>query len=799
MSEQNKAYPLIPLRDIVVFPKMIVPLFVGRDKSINALKTLKDKESLVVLVSQKDHNVSYPKEKDLYKVGVVAKIIQTLTLPDGTLKVLTEALFRVKITNITDEGDFFRCSTEEIKNTTKNDIGTTALVKSLITQFQQYSKYHTKINQEVFSVLEGIKDPNNFADIVASNLNIEVEKKQILLEMTSTKKKLQQLSFYIEYEINLLKTEQGIRDDVRKQMETTQREYFLNEQLKAIHKELGSKESDGGKNETTVLEEKIKATKLSKDALEKATSELRKLKMTNAMSSEATIIRNYLEYLLALPWGKYSKLKYDLNEAEKILDRDHYGLKKVKERILEFLAVQKRTNAIKGPILCFVGPPGVGKTSLAKSIADATGRELVRFALGGIKDEAEIRGHRKTYLGAMPGKIISLLKKAKTSNPVMLFDEIDKIGADYRGDPSSALLEVLDPEQNDKFMDNYLETEYDLSKVMFIATANSTNIPTALLDRMEIIRISGYTENEKVDIAMKHLVKKQRDAHKLSKKEFDIPESTMLDLIRHYTREAGVRNLDREIAKLARKSVREIEQKGDQSIKITPKILERFLGVQKFQFGETETKDMVGITTGLAYTDFGGELLSIEAVVLPGKGDIKSTGKLGEVMQESAQAAFSYFKSTSLSYGITPPKYSKKDIHLHVPEGATPKDGPSAGIAILTSIVSAMTNIPVRKDIAMTGEITLRGRVLPIGGLKEKLLAAGRGGIKTVLIPYENKKDLSEISEEITKNLKIIPVKNASEVLKRALVTSFSEIKWSESDEEMRISQENARNNIVTH
>lgn len=799
MSEQSKFYPLIPLRDIVVFPKMIVPLFVGRDKSINALKTLKDKESLVVLVSQKDHNVLYPKEKDLYKVGVVTKIIQTLNLPDGTLKVLTEALFRVKIINVTDEGDFFQCSIKEIKSTTKNDTGTNALIQTIIAQFQQYSKYNKKINQEVFSVLESIKDPDNFADIVASNLNIEVEKKQVLLEITNTKKKLQQLSFYIEYEINLLKTEQGIRDDVRKQMETTQREYFLNEQLKAIQKELGSKESDGGKNEITILEEKIKTTKLSKDAHEKATSELRKLKMTNAMSSEATIIRNYLEYLLALPWGKYSKLKHNLNEAEKILDRDHYGLKKVKERILEFLAVQKRTSAIKGPILCFVGPPGVGKTSLAKSIADATGRELVRFALGGIKDEAEIRGHRKTYLGAMPGKIISLLKKAKTSNPVMLFDEIDKIGADYRGDPSSALLEVLDPEQNDKFMDNYLETEYDLSKVMFIATANSTNIPSALLDRMEIIRIAGYTENEKVDIAMKHLVKKQRDAHKLSKKEFDIPKSTILDLIRHYTREAGVRNLDREISKLARKCVREIEQKGEEHIKITSKLLEKFLGVPRFKFGETETKDMIGVTTGLAYTDFGGELLSIEAVVLAGKGDIKSTGKLGEVMQESCQTAFSYFKSTSLTYGIIPPKYSKKDIHLHVPEGATPKDGPSAGVAILTSIVSAMTNIPVRRDIAMTGEITLRGRVLPIGGLKEKLLAAGRGGIKTVLIPYENKKDLSEISEEITKNLKIIPVKNAAEVLKYALTRTVSEIKWSENDEEMRISQENARNNAVTH
>ena len=793
-----KLYPLVPLRDVVVFPKMIIPLFVGRDTSIKAVKQLINTESQLLLVSQKDADQLDPKSKDLYQVGVIAKVIQTLHLPDGTLKVLVEALQKVRITKIVSKNGFFQGSIESMTETTLIDVDTDALVKSIIRQFQEYAEFNTKINQEVLSIFESIKDPSHFADIVASNLNIQIDKKQKLLEMTDTKKKLHQLTLYIEYEINLFRTEQRIRTDVKKQMETTQREYLLNEQLKAIHKELGSKDNDG-KSEIMLLEEKIKITKLSKDAHDKATSELKKLKMTNAMSSEATIIRNYLDYLLALPWGKYSKLTLDLNKAEKILDRDHCGLEKVKERIIEFLSVQKRTKSTKSPILCFVGPPGVGKTSLAKSIAEATGRELVRFALGGIRDEAEIRGHRKTYLGAMPGKIISLLKKAKTSNPVMLFDEIDKIGSDYRGDPSSALLEVLDPEQNDKFVDNYLETEYDLSKVMFIATANSTQIPRALLDRMEVIRISSYTEDEKKNIAIKHLIKKERHEHKLSQQEFSISDEAVMDIIRHYTREAGVRNLGREIAKLTRKTVRELEQNGKKSVEITSDNIEKFLGIKKFEFGVTETQDMVGITTGLAYTDFGGELLTIEAVVLPGKGLIKATGKLGEVMQESAQAAFSYFKSTSLNYGITPPKYSNKDIHLHVPEGATPKDGPSAGIAILTSIVSAITNIPVNKNIAMTGEITLRGRVLPIGGLKEKLLAASRGGIKTVLIPDENKKDLADIPKNITKNLEIITVKTAAEVLERALTSTFSPVKWVESDEELQIISKNERNNVVTH
>jgi ATP-dependent Lon protease len=799
MAKKDILYPLVPLRDVVVFPKMIMPLFVGREKSIKAIKGLKNKNSTLILVSQKDSSITDPKQKDIYKIGVIAKIIQTLSLPDGTLKVLVEALHKVEIINVVSKGGYLQATPDFIKDVTIIDIDTTALVKSITKQFQEYSEYNAKINQEVLTILNDIKDANNFADVVASNLNISVDKKQTLLEVTNTKEKLKQLSFCIEYEINLIKTEQRIRDGVKKQMESTQREYFLNEQLKAIHKELGAKDNDGGESETFILEEKIKKTKLSKDAREKATTELKKLKMTNAMSSEATIIRNYLEYLLDLPWGKYSKLKHDISKAEKILNRDHYGLDKVKERVLEFLAVQNRTKSVKGPILCFVGPPGVGKTSLAKSISEATGRELVRFALGGIRDEAEIRGHRKTYIGAMPGRIISLLKKAKTSNPIMLLDEVDKIGTDYRGDPSSALLEVLDPEQNDKFTDHYIETEFDLSKVLFVATANSTKIPQALLDRMEVIRISGYTEDEKTSIALNHLLSKQREDHKLLNKEFSVSKEAITDIVRHYTREAGVRNLNRELACLARKAVKEIEQNDKKSVSITPATLEKFLGVKKFDFGKTELENIIGTTTGLAYTDFGGELLSIEAVVLPGKGEIKSTGKLGEVMKESAQAAFSYFKATSLNYGITPPKYSKKDIHLHVPEGATPKDGPSAGIAILTSIVSAITNIPVDKNIAMTGEITLRGRVLPIGGLKEKLLAAGRGGVKTVLIPQENEKDLLEIPKNITKNLEIIPVKTAEEVLKRALTSTLLPVEWSENDENPHITPENATNDLLTH
>jgi ATP-dependent Lon protease len=799
MPEQIKQYPLLPLRDVVVFPKMIVPLFVGREKSIKAIKQLQKKKSHIVLVSQKDASVVDPKAEDLYNVGVLSKVIQTLTLPDGTLKILIEAIQKVKIHDISYKDGFFQSHIMHVTNISKESLKTNALLKFVQTQFKEYSKLNTKINQEVFSVLDDIKDPDNLADVIASNLETKIEKKQKLLEINDTGKKLKELSICLEYEINLLKTEYRIRDGVKKQMESTHREYFLNEQLKAIQRELGSKDGEGGKTEIALLEEKIKKTKFSKEAKEKANSELNKLKMMNAMSSEATIVRNYLETLLSLPWKKYSKLKHDLNKAEKVLDRDHYALKDVKERILEFLAVQRRTKSSKGPILCFVGPPGVGKTSLAKSIAEATGRELVQFALGGLKDESEIRGHRKTYLGAMPGKIISLLKKANTSNPVMLLDEIDKVGSDYRGDPSSALLEVLDPAQNDKFVDNYIETEFDLSQILFIATANSMDIQRALLDRMEIIRVSGYTEGEKFHIANKHLIRKQMKEHQLLNKEFKLSEKAVLDIIRHYTKEAGVRSLNRALEKIMRKTVRLLEKDDKKSMSITPKNLEDFLGVHKFEYGKSETKDIVGTVTGLAYTDFGGELLSIESVVLPGKGEIKATGKLGEVMQESAQTAYSYFKSTSLDYGIIPPRYSSKNIHLHVPEGATPKDGPSAGIAILTSIVSSVTGIPVDKNVAMTGEITLRGRVLPIGGLKEKLLAASRGGIKTVLIPYENKKDISEIPKNIITNLQIIPVKTASEVLQRALTSTFVPIKWSENEKVAGIMQKNGENDIVTH
>jgi len=788
--------PVIPLRDVVVFPKMILPLFVGRDSSVKAVKFVEKSNTTLVLVSQKNSEISEVQVKDLYKVGVTCRIIQTIVLQDGTLKLLVEALDKVKISKLAFRGGFFQGVTEIIEEKNVNDFETEAFVKTIAAQFREYAGFNSKTNQEVLSAIEGIKDAKNFINIVAANLSASIDKKQKLLELNNIKHKLKMLSEMVEYEIGLSKTEQRIRDDVKKQVETNQREYLLNEQLKAIHKELGAK---GDKNDTAALEEKIHNTKLSKDAKEKAMAELRKLKSSHSMTAESSIIRNYIEYLISLPWAKYSKVKNDLANAEKILNIHHYGLEKVKDRVLEFLSVQKRTKSIKGPILCFVGPPGVGKTSLAKSIAEATGRELARFALGGIRDEAEIRGHRKTYLGAMPGKIISLLKKAGSSNPVMLLDEVDKIGSDYRGDPSAALLEVLDPEQNGKFVDNYLDTEFDLSKVLFIATANSTDIHPALLDRMEIIRVSGYTEEEKKNIAKGHLVDKLRKEHSLTKNEFDITDDAILDIIRYYTRESGVRNLEREISKIARKVVREIEQNKEKNILITNENIEKFLGIKKYDFGFSDDKDLVGMTTGLAYTEFGGDLLTIEAVIMPGKGEIKTTGKLGEVMQESAQAAFSYFKSTSLDYGVIPPNYMKKDIHVHVPEGATPKDGPSAGIALFTSIVSALTGVPVRKDVAMTGEITLRGYVLPIGGLKEKLLAASRGGIKTVLIPEKNKKDLVDIPSNITDSLNIIPVNTADEVLKTALSGPVFPVKWSEIELKSQILQENLENNAVTH
>lgn len=789
-NKTQKIYPLIPLRDIVIFPKMIAPLFVGRMKSIKAIEQLDHSENQLLLVTQKNANLAEPKASDLYSVGVLAKTIQTLKLPDKTLKILVEATEKVKILKTIETNGYFQGVVEPVKDTHRDDINTRALMKSIIEQFRNYSKYNPRINHEIFNILDDIKDPGHLADIIAANLSSPIEKKQELLETSDTKLRLKTILFEIEYEISLLKAEQKIREDVKKQMEKTQKDYFLNEQLKAIHKELGT--AKDGKNEIANLEKKIKSTKLTKEAREKAEDEIGKLKLTNSMSSEATIIRNYLDYLLSLPWGKSTKVTHDVKKAEQILNRDHYGLEKVKERILEFLAVQKRTRSNKGPILCFVGPPGVGKTSLATSIAEATGRNFVKFALGGIRDEAEIRGHRKTYIGSMPGKIMYLLKRAKSSNPVMLLDEMDKVGTDYRGDPAAALLEALDPEQNNKFVDHYLEVEFDLSNTMFIATANSTNMHRALLDRMEIIRLAGYTEDEKLQIAKKHLIKRQRKDHKLSEKEFSLSDDAIIDTIRYYTKEAGVRSLDREIARLARKVVMELEKSGKKSSDvITSKDLEKFLGVRKFLFGESEKTDLVGITTGLAYTQVGGDLLSIESVLIPGKGGIKSTGKLGDVMQESAQAAYSYFRSNSNKYGVLADKFEKKDIHIHVPEGAIPKDGPSAGIAMFTSIVSLMTGIPVNKDVAMTGEITLRGRVLPIGGLKEKLLAASRGGIKKVLIPYDNKKDLAEISKNITKNLKIIPVKTADEVVKCALTGTLSPVKLVENGCLLEKTQEN--------
>ncbi len=798
MNKKNNIYPLIPLRDIVLFPKMIAPLFIGRTKSIKAIEQIDKDKSRIVLTTQKDSSQDYPRAKDIFSVGVIAKIIQTLKLPDGTLKVLIEATKKVKLEKIIENDGFFQASVVDLEDVVVNDIETKALVKSVISLFIEYTKYTAAPNNEIMSVINEIKDPAYLSDIIIANINIDIDKKQTLLEMTEAKARLNELLLVIEYEISVLKTEKKIKENVKKQMDRAQKDYFLNEQLKAIHKELGSTTSDG-KNEFEQLEEKIKKLNLSKEAKEKATAELTKLKMTNAYSAEATISRTYLDCLLGLPWGKQLKLKHDIAEAEKILNNDHYGLEKVKERIIEFLAVQKRTKTMQGPILCFVGPPGVGKTSLAKSIASATGREFLKFSLGGIRDEAEIRGHRKTYLGSMPGKIIYLLKKGKTDNPVILLDEIDKIGADYRGDPAAALLEVLDPEQNSKFVDHYLEVEYDISKVMFIATANSTNLHPALLDRMEIINLPGYMESEKTHIAEKHLLKKQRDFHKLTEKEFNLTSETLLDIIRYYTKEAGVRSLERDIAKLARKTVVAIEQNKKQHLHVLPKDLEKLLGVRKYSYGESETKDLIGVTTGLAYTQVGGDLLSIEAVVLPGKGRIKTTGKLGEVMQESAQAAFSYFRSTSHQYGIKSSFYEKRDIHVHVPEGATPKDGPSAGITIFTSIASIMTAIPVRKDVAMTGEITLRGRVLPIGGLKEKLLAAHRGKIKTVLIPFENKKDLTEIPKNILDGLKIIPIKTANEALKYALTKKPEPIECLESDSIYATTTEKPNNPLVTH
>lgn len=790
-------YPLVPLRDIVLYPKMVAPLFVGRSKSVQAINSSKEHNKELVFVTQKNPSEQEPSAKDMFRVGVKAKILQSLTMPDGTLKILVEATERVKITQIMENDSHFQALINLLPNTSHDNIKSKALAKAVVKKFEEYTQLDPRVNHETVNALEYITDPGHISDLIASNLNISIEKKQQILEIDDVQERLEKILNLIQYEIKVLEVEQKIKTNVKKQLEKHHKDYFLNEQLKAINKELGNQEDI--KSEISELEEKIKKVKLSPEAKKKAESELKRLKMANPMSAEAMVGRNYLDTLLSLPWGKKSKLRNDLAKAESILNRDHYGLDKIKERILEFLAVQKRTKSLKGPILCFVGPPGVGKTSLAKSIAEATGRKYSRFSLGGVHDEAEIRGHRKTYLGSMPGKIINLLKKAESSNPIILLDEIDKMGKDFRGDPAAALLEVLDPEQNSKFTDHYIEVEYDLSNVLFIATANSYDVHQALIDRMEIIKLEGYTEDEKLQIAKKHLLHKLLKNHNLTAEELQVSDKAILDVIRYYTKESGVRNLERELAKIARKTVVKIEKEKIKQLKVLPKDLEDLLGVRKFDFGKSEKDNLVGVTTGLAYTEVGGDILSIEAAIIPGKGNVKATGKLGEVMQESTQAAFSYFKSHCTDFGVLPEETTKKDIHVHVPAGATPKDGPSAGIAILTSIVSCMTGIAVDKTIAMTGEITLRGRVLPIGGLKEKLLAALRSGIKTVLIPEENKRDLKEIPKNITKGLNIVPVKTADQVIKRALINTIKPIKWPSSDKIGPFIEKNAETGIVTH
>ncbi|GKY87870.1 endopeptidase La [Sinisalibacter aestuarii] len=781
-EHKTHSHPVLPLRDIVVFPHMIVPLFVGREKSVKALEEVMADDRQILLASQIDPSVDDPETDGIYRVGVLANVLQLLKLPDGTVKVLVEGQSRVKITDFIENPAYFEADAEPLIETITDEDAATALTRSVNEEFERYAKIKKNIPEEALAAVSETTEPAKLADLVSGHLGVDVAQKQELLETLSIDARLEKVFGLMQGEMSVLQVEKKIKTRVKSQMERTQREYYLNEQMKAIQKELG--EDGEGQNEVAELEERIANTKLSKEAREKADGEIKKLKNMSPMSAEATVVRNYLDWMLSIPWGVKSRVKKNLVNAQTVLDADHYGLEKVKERIVEYLAVQQRSKKLKGPILCLVGPPGVGKTSLGKSVARATGREFIRISLGGVRDESEIRGHRRTYIGSMPGKIIQALKKAKTTNPLILLDEIDKMGHDFRGDPASAMLEVLDPEQNGTFVDHYLEVEYDLSNVMFLTTANSYNMPGPLLDRMEIIPLAGYTEDEKREIAHQHLIDKQVKAHGLRKGEFAMSEAALTDIIRYYTREAGVRSLEREIAKCARKAVTLIVRGDVKTVEVTPESLEDFLGVKKFRYGLAEKEDQIGVVTGLAWTSVGGDLLSIEALRLPGKGRMKTTGKLGEVMKESIDAASSFVRSIAPEIGVKPPKFEKWDIHVHVPEGATPKDGPSAGIAMVTSIVSVLTQIPVRKDIAMTGEVTLRGNVLPIGGLKEKLLAALRGGIKTVLIPEENEKDLAEIPDNVKEGLKIIPVSQVRDVLKLALVREPEPVEWDEAAEE---------------
>ena len=799
---EARTLPILPLRDIVVFPHQPVPLFVGRDKSVRALEeAMKAEAREILLVTQKNKDDDDPGHDDIFEVGVVAAILQLLRLPDGTVKVLVEGRGRAGIVRFTEESEWFAGEVALVTEDSAPSAEVEALSRAVIEQFETYVKLNKKVPPEALAALPGIENPGELADRIASHLNVRIADKQELLEIFSVSKRLEKVYALMEGEISVMQTEKKIRNRVKRQMEKTQREYYLNEQMKAIQRELG--EQDAERDELAELEKRIKRTRLSKEARAKANAELKKLRSMSPMSAESTVVRNYLDWLLSIPWGKAKSRPIDLDRAESILEHDHYGLEKVKERILEYLAVQSRTGSLKGPILCLVGPPGVGKTSLGKSIAEATGREFVRVSLGGVRDEAEIRGHRRTYIGSMPGKIIQSMKKAKSTNAFFLLDEIDKMGADWRGDPSSALLEVLDPAQNATFADHYLEVDYDLSPVMFVTTANSLNMPQPLLDRMEIIRIPGYTEDEKVEIARRHLLPKQMKDHGLTAAEFELPDAALRDLIRYYTREAGVRSLEREIGNLARKAVRDLMRRKPEEaagpIVVDEARLSDYAGVRRFKYGEMDGEDQVGIITGLAYTDFGGDILTIEAVRMPGKGRMQVTGNLKDVMKESVQAAHAYVRSRSTQFGIEPPLFERTDVAIHVPEGATPKDGPSAGVAMATAIVSVLTGVPIRRDIAMTGEVTLRGRVLPIGGLKEKLLAALRSGVKTVLIPQENVKDLQDIPDNVKAGLEIIPVGSVDEVLNHALVGPLTPIEWTEPAVAARPSDDAGDEPVLTH